>query len=227
LKTSSHTKPADIELLEFAKFPVLFAPFHGATVPVKLCELTEIQIMECGDISLIETLADKITKGHDIRKVKEAVKYAETLHKITRAALIAPTYQEILDMVGAKLNNAEIKKHLDELQKQVIPLSPTSTQRQELEEDIRRIRIWVDLILPSDFLNFVSCYSLGVNKTDIKKINEKMLLDFAILAEKAHKAPHEMIEGTFSSFNKHDIDRRAWYELYKFREREQNKKKAG
>lgn len=226
MKTLQRSKPEAIKEIEYAQLPVLFAPFYGTPVPVIIRKLTKIQIKSCGEISLIETLADKIQKERDIKKLREAIKYAEMMHKLVEVALVSPTYEQIKNVVGDKLNNQEIKNKLIELQKQSIVLKPTSAERIEIETEIQRLKIWIDLILPEDFLDYAVAYAIGINDTDIKKVNEKILLDAAIMGKRHHRPPHEYVcgdGGIFSDFNKDDIDARADYELYKFEKLQQKK----
>jgi hypothetical protein len=184
-------------------------------VIVKIRELTQAQIMACGEFSLIQTMADKIKQ----KKLKrhEIVAYAEQQHTVARAALVSPTYDEIIERIGNGINIDARKTELAELKKKVEGLTP-GPQRSALEEEIDSYRIWIDLILPDDFLGTIVAYSLGYNKSDIKLITEKMLLEAAWLAEKGHDNPHDHVgSGTFTDFNKYDIDRRAWMVLDDYR----------
>ncbi len=206
-----------LEKMEAAAIPIVTLPFHGVPVCVKLRELNQTQILACGDFSLIETFQDKILRKKNRVRRNEVVKYAAAQHSIARAALLSPTYDEIIGVIG-KGKDIEAKKvELAELREKLIGMKP-GTQRSALEEEIDTYQVWIDLLLPTDFLSALVAYCLGIHKSDIKTVSEKMLLDAAILAEKGHDNPHDHLSGTFTDFNKHDIDVRAWMVLADFKE---------
>jgi hypothetical protein len=193
-------------------------PFHGIYVWVKIRELTLNQINNCGDISLIETFQDKIRQKS--LKRKDLIKYAETQHKIVKEALISPTYEEILDRIGKDKSIDDKKKICEELKDKLKSMQP-GIRRSALEEEIDSLRIWIDLILPEDFISYICSYALQINKSEIKSISEKTLLDAAIIGEKYGKRPSEIVckDGIFTSFNELDIDKRAMFLLYEFKEK--------
>jgi hypothetical protein len=206
---------------EVAAFPILIAPFHGSPVPIKIRELTQAQILACGDFSLIETLEDKVISKHKKANIRDIIAYAERNHEVVKMSLVSPTYEQIFKIIGVKHNIKEAKKTLKEL-KEKLKQTKQSPQRSKLENEIDKLRIWYDLILPNDFMSFVVSYALGINKSDIKAVSEKMLLDAAILATRGNDNPADHIQGKFTPFMKDDINRRAWYFLDKFRK--ENKK---
>jgi hypothetical protein len=205
----------DIDRLEAAQYPLIAVNYHGSPALVKCRLLTSTQIQACGEFSLIQTEQDRINQ---IKKLtnKEIIEYANTMHNIVKESLVQPTYGQIMDMVQANELCINTKKKLEELRLKCQGL-PFDLQRKQLEDEIDKKRIWVDLILPEDFLSGIFCYALDLNRSDIKRITEEMLLNAAVLAEKWHKAPHEYITGMFTDFNKMDIDKRAFMLLYEKR----------
>lgn len=196
--------------IEAAAYPVLLVPFHGTPVPVKLRELTQAQLMACGNFSLIETLEDKIrTKTKKIR-IGDVIAYAERNHNIVKAALISPTYEQIKKILSQNIKVEEAREKLKEL-KEKLQHVKKGIQRSALEEEIDCMRIRCSFLLPDDFISYIVCYSLGIDKSDIKEISERMLVDAAILATRGNDNPADHIDGKFTPFMKDDINRRAWY----------------
>jgi hypothetical protein len=205
------SQPSALNIIETAQYPIIFAPFHGVHTPVKLRELTHAQILSCGSFSLIETFQDKIKREQLKKKptMREIYEYAELQHNIARASLVAPTYEEIFEVIGCDPKIDEKKKELKEL-RELLRKAQNGPERIKLEEEVATIEAFTNLLLPDDFLNFIFCYTLGIEKSDIKLLTEKMLLDAAIMAEKGHDNPADHITGIFTDFMKDDINKRAW-----------------
>ncbi len=180
-------------------------------------ELTQAQILSCGDFSLIETFADKVAKKRLKYATKEILAYAERSHAIARAALVHPTYDEIVAVFGKDKKMLDARGRLDELEKK-LGAAPPGRERDILDEQIRGLRIWVDLILPEDFLAVVVGYALGLDKSEIKTVSEDMLINAAVLAERGHDNPADHIGGRFTDFMRDDINTRAWLLLHQKRE---------
>jgi hypothetical protein len=147
--------------------------------------------------------------------------YAEAQHAIARAALMSPTYDEIMDRIGKGKDIDKKKLELEELKKS-LESCPPGPQRSTMEEEIDSYKIWIDLILPTDFLAALIAYCLGVNKSDIKKVSEKMLLNLAIMAVKGNDNPHNHIDGDLTPFNLYDIDFRSWLIYADYLEEQKN-----
>lgn len=204
------------------KYSLIFAKFSGTPVPVVVRELTQAQIMACGDFSLIETFQDKIRMKKKL-KIREIVAFAERNHNISKAALISPTYEQIFEVIGIDPQIKEKLKEIEEL-KTEIKKTKSGPKRASIEEALDNLKIWTYLLLPEDFTAAITCFALGIDKTDIKLITEKMLLDAAILATNGHNDPHTHIDGLFTAFNKDDINRRAWIIYAEYRKENSNTK---
>lgn len=216
-------RPTVLDRIEAAKFPVVIVPFHGEPIPVVLQELTQAQILSCGEFSLVETFKDKIRKKNLNKKtaLRDITEYAEKANAICRIALVKPTYDEIVQTVSGA-NIQEKKKQLEEIEEQISGMNP-GPQRTELQNEINNLRVWCDLLLPEDFTATILSYVLGIEKSDIKQITEEALLHAAILAERGHDNPADHIQGEFTAYMKDDINRRAWIELEDYRkERKKN-----
>ena len=188
------------------------APFCGVMIPIRLRELTQAQIMSCGEFSLISTFEDKIRAGVSNFTPREIIAYSERHYNILRESLISPTFDELIAACSKDFKTEEYKKQLAELEEKLGCLE-SGKERDSMIDEIHRLEVWCNFILPDDFVAYVVGYALGVSKSDIKKVTQKMLIDAAILAEKGHDNPCDHISGNFSDFNKDDINRRAWYYL--------------
>ncbi len=197
-----------LEKIKIAQFPLLALPFYGAPVICKIRELNQAQIMECGDFSMIETFADKIRKSIKPRR-RDVVQYSQIMHNIARAALVEPTYDKIIAVIGCGPDFENEKRKLKDLQEKIASIA-NGPMRQSLEEEIDSFMVKINLLLPSDFLAALTSYVLGLHKSDIKMLTEEMLYNAACLAQLGHDNPHDHIAGRFTDFNKYDIDVRAW-----------------
>jgi len=199
------------------QFPVIMVPFYGAMMPVKVRRLTDAQISACGSISLIETFEDKIRKNKSKYNLREIVAYSERMHRLVKEALVSPTYRQIMEQFGHNQRVVEYKIQFEEL-KIKLKSCPNAQERRSLEEEIDNIKVWVNYLLPEDFLGSIISFVLGVEDSDIKQLTKDILLESAVLAERGHDNPHDHIHGAFTPFMEKDIDRRAWYYLEKERE---------
>jgi hypothetical protein len=198
-----------LDIIADAQYPIIAVPFAGITVPVKLRELTQIQIQACGDMSLIQTFADKVRQKSSRVRMVDLLQYADRYHKIAELSLVAPTYDQIMRMFDRDRKVADARAQVAELREK-LKETPNTAERRALEEEIDGLAIWCDLLLPEDFLGAIMSYALGVDKSDIKEVSEKMLLEAAMLAQRGGDNPADHLDGRFSAFMKDDINRRAW-----------------
>lgn len=206
-----------IQAIADAQFPVVVLPFYGVPVCVKLRELTQAQLYACGgaEFSLIETFQDRI-RNKKPPTLQEMVDYAEVQHRIAKRALACPTYEQIMEVAGAGIDRDAKQRELDELEALI-----AKTGDMKLEERIAGVRVWLDLLLPSDFLAGVCSYAMGIDKSDIKDITEKTLYDAAVLAKLGHDNPSDHVHGAFTPFMRDDINRRAWA-IFAEKQKEEN-----
>lgn len=217
-------EPSALEIVRDAKYPLIAAPFFGQKLMVQVRELTQAEIASIGEFSLIETFYDKVMKKDGLARDKwrELVRYADRTHDICKAAMFCPTYEQVMLALGADPEIDRRREELDELRENLTH-APDGRERRELEAEIDRLRIWVDLLLPEDFSAWIVAYALGLDRSDIRKVTENMLVEAAVLAELGHDNPHDHIEGRFTEFNKVDIDKRAWL-LWSERKAEEQRK---
>lgn len=209
-------KKESLEKMQQAMYPIIEAPFFGEPIPVMLKELNETQIRACGDFSLIETFESKLQRKVSGFNMREKIAYSERMRKIAEAALFSPTYLEIMSIAkqDKRLESIrEQKKNIDAL----IVKAPKGKLLSALKEEREDLEVHINFFLPLDFLNFITCYVLGIAKSDIKEVSENMLLEAAILATRGHDNPADHLDGRFTPFMITDINKRAWhiYEDYK------------
>ena len=193
-----------------AALPIVTLPFFGEPVQVQLRSLTQAQIYACGgtDISLIETLHDKIATRKK-PTLKEIVRYSEIYHEIAKRSLHAPTYQQIMDTLGVDVDTEELRKEILKLHEELY-LLPNGPESDALDLEITRLEVSANLLLPDDFLAGIVGYALGINKSDIKEVNEEMLYNAAVAAKLGGDNPADHLHGRFTAFMRDDINRRAW-----------------
>lgn len=177
-------------------------------VPVKVRKLSEAQITACGNISLIKTFEDKVAQANIRHNMKEIVAYCDRMHELTKRALVAPTYEQIMEQFAHDKHIIEARKQLDELKLQ-LKKTPNGLKRRSLEEEIDNTRLWIDLVLPNDFMGTIISWTLGIDTSDIEELTRSALLEAAILAERCHNSPADHIKGAFTPFMVKDINRRA------------------
>lgn len=196
-----------IEKIKQSSKTLIFAPFHGTPVPVVVRELTQAQVMACGDFSMIETFKDKISRPEKMDFVR-ILEYADRHHDICKKAILYPTYDDIIKAAGAG-SLGDTKREAKELRKKLEEM-PLGSEREALEKEIDSLLIWTDLILPDDFTAAIVSYSLGIEKSDIKDLTEEILHKAAILAERGHDNPADHVSGIFTDYMRDDINSRAW-----------------
>jgi len=189
-------------------YPAIMVPFFGAIVPVVVRKLTHAQIKACGDFSLIETVNDIIARDRKL-SVREMINYGEMQYSILKKALVSPTYDQIMSINKADELRINAEKEIEEID-ELIDSLPIGPKRSRLEKERDTLRLQLEFLPPHDFVGTVIAYALGVNESDIKEITEDMLYEAANLAKLGHDNPSNHIHGTFSEFNKEDINNRAW-----------------
>ena len=207
-----------LEQIRDAEYPLVMVPFHGTMVPVVLRKLTQSQIRACGDFSLIQTFEDKVRAKSSNLTMGEINAYAKRYHRIAEAALVEPTYDEILGIFSADSVVLAARVKLDELGS-MLEETPRGPKRAALEEEIESMRIWCDLVLPIDFLSAIMSYALDIEASDIGEVTTEVMLDIAILAERGSDNPADHLDGRFTPFMKDDINRRAWTVYGQWREK--------
>ena len=207
----------DLDKIEAAEFSVVCLPWKGSPCMVKLRNLDDIEIQSIGNFSLIEIDEYKWSRSQAKTPWGDLLAYADQNAKICRAALVAPSYDQIFEAIGKTDFNGRVKAQVEHINSLLGDMLD-GPAKQELEGMRDSLILAWGVLLPDDFMAGVVSFSLGIKKSDIKKVTDDMLCSAAILAERGHRAPHEYIHGAFSDFNIRDIDMMAWIVLDRRRE---------
>jgi hypothetical protein len=198
--------------IDMLRYPIIMAPLLGTLIPVMVKQLTDIEARAIGDFSLIESFHDSINEGQkqSFRKMRD---YIELQHRITEAAMVKPTYQDLYAHFTKRDGLDQHKADIAKIEAELATMRP-GPKRSELEEDLAGLELMVYFALPTDFTAYITAYSLGIDQTDIKKLSEDMLRTAAIMAEKGHDNPVDHIGGRFERWPgdklfTEDINRRA------------------
>jgi hypothetical protein len=194
--------------------PVLMVPYNDNPVPVKLRQLRHVEIKDCGDFSLIETMRDKIISKRKKITPEQMVNYSELQHNILKKAMVSPTYEELMKLNEFDVLRIESEKGIKAIKDQLGLLKASPKKRDltnELNQRIMDTQYW----LPPDFVSYIMSYSLRIDDTDIKLVSEDMLYSAAIKAKNGNDNPADHIHGVFTDFNREDINERSWIVYYK------------
>jgi hypothetical protein len=212
--TTTHSpEKTALEIIRDAEYPLVATQWKGVPVLVKCRELTQVQIMAAGSFSLINL--GEVREGPF--RWAQWVAYAEQSYKLLRLALVSPSYGELFELVGKGSSVKEAEEKFRSIDALLVDM-PRGPRRQEYEAERDGLRCLFDLILPDDFVAPLVAYAVGIGKSDIKKVTRDMLLTSAILAERGHDNPADHIDGTFTPFNRDDINARAWEVLNAWRD---------
>ena len=193
----------DIKQFEDIEHHIIAVPFHGKLVLVKGRELSPLQIRAIGKFSLVKT--GNKTGASDWRQIASIF---ELQHKIVKAWLVSPTYDELMNVAGLGEYAKETEKRIKEVALEIMNL-PTGPQKSELEQELASLRMLSDLVLPNDFTSTITDYALKRNETDINLVTDEILIEAATLREIQGGRVSDYIPGNLSEFNKVDIDERG------------------
>lgn len=228
--STMYNTPISTEKLESIRFPVIMTPFYGVMVPLMLRELNQAQIQSCGNFSMITTFADKVADLSRKKRPEDINESMSFMHRIVEESLVQPTYKQIMEIYDKDNLVHEARNKLKELKEKLMQAKP-GPQRTELNKEIEELKLWTEYLLPEDFLGHIVSFALGVDKSDIKKISEEMLLESAILAEKGHDNPADHLDGLWPKaqrgFYEADINKRAWFILDEWKRKNNRKNKKG
>lgn len=182
-------------------------PWNGVHVPVIVRELRYPEIRAIGDFSLIETFSDMMTNKRKVT-VAEMIQYSELQYNIVKAALVSPTYDEIMSTCEYPLIAEQVKKEIALLQTEIDNL-PDGPKAEKLQDDLDLKRMEYEFILPADFIGTIMSYALQIDKTDIKLVSEDMLFEAAVRANNSNGSIADHLPGNFSDFNREDIINRG------------------
>lgn len=189
----------DKTILE-AETKLIAALWKGTECMVKVRELSDVQIHAIGNLSLIQL--DKMNVAADDRRWAE---FSSMHHRIVKAALVSPTYDEIFTMIGKSDLAKDAEAAFVEITKEIAAMS-AGPERKLFEQRAASLKSLFDLLMPDDFLITVSYYALGRNKSEIDLVTEQILWESALLQKKMGGRISDYCRGMFTDFNKRDID---------------------
>jgi hypothetical protein len=200
---------------------LIFVPWNGENIPVRVRELSDLQIQAIGQFSLIEMNA-----GPKCTSWESVASLAVMQNEITRAALVCPTYDEIFKIIGENDLTDRMRAKYLEIQKELIKL-PRGPEKSALQNRAEALRLLFEAVLPNDFLAAVTGWVTGVERTDIKLVTKDILLNAAILQRKYGGRASDYCTGNLSDFNKRDIDTQALIVFAEFEKQIVAKQKKG
>lgn len=193
--------------------------WKGTPVIVKVRELSPLQLKAIASFSLIRT--EDSVPIHDMRKIARGL---EIQHKIVRAALVSPTYEQLYDIAKVGKLSQDIEDEVRAIQKMILQM-PSGPEKTELEKDIAASRILFELTLPNDFTSEITKYITKQDSTEIGLVTKEMLLECGAKAHRSGGRPSDYCPGILTDFNKLDIDDRA-EEIYQAEVKKLEKRKA-
>ena len=211
-----------IQKMGEASFPVLPLPFNGTTVFCKVRCLNRVQLRAVGEFNLIDIRTSVEKEEPSLQDMINVINWQEALIKET---LISPTFEEIHDKVYGQDNRiTELKEKLELIRNKIKEVP--ANERAPLVKEADSIELYIGSLLPDDFMNAVTTWATGVDRSDIKKLTREMLLEAAILASNGRDNPASHMEGDFLDIHKDEINKTAWIVYNEF-QRDKEKEKSG
>jgi len=214
--------PSAIERIGAYSVDPIIVKYNGHLIEIVCKQLTTYaEVKACGNFSLIETFHDKLLRKELEKDIaySDIIAYSEFQYNVMRAALINPTFDEIYKTIleTRRINKSEIDKGIKFIQTKLDELEIKHGSQKEIKlfaDELAVNKMQYEFIFPADFIGDVVSYALQIDETDIKKVSADMLYEVALLAQKGHDNPSDHLSGVFTDFNRADIDKRSWLELY-------------
>ena len=197
-------------------YQYVYVPFGEARVWMELRSLNATQIQECGNISLIETLAKKNKPSRE-----EALELRNTIENLAKAVMNSPTWAEFEALVYGRDNVIRERKAEFEALRERVKGDP-ALERQ-FRGEMESLEVFLGYLLPENTLQFLARYALGLDVSDVKKLTADRLLEAAAWAKRHNGKPHEYFEGAvLTDRDRNEIDAAAaalYYEKYERRKK--------
>jgi hypothetical protein len=201
------TRPDSIENIDRAAFPVIPFSFNGSTIACKVRCLNGVQLRAIGEFSLIDISKISEKEAPSLQDIINTRNWQEAVIKET---LISPTFNEILDKIYSKDNRINELKARAKKIRHLIDKVEDNKDKKDLQKEIDSIELYIGTLLPDDFMNDVTAWATGSNRTDIKKLTRETLLEAAILANNGKDNPADHLSGNFLDWHKDEINKAAW-----------------
>ena len=214
-----------LEIIKANTERILFFPWNGTPVPVKIRMLNKTQIDSCGDFSL---LSDRLaSEDASPLEFSDLITIKNIQEKLLERSIVEPTFKEILNVAGASDLVTSIREQLS-IHKATLKTkgNPKDKEYREIEAEIDSLELYLGFLLPDDFMASITEYILQLNNTDINLVSQDMLLESAFLAKRGNDNPSDHIDGIFTEHQKSDINKTAWIIYDRFLEQEKIKKET-
>lgn len=208
-----YVEPSILDRADMALHETLIIPFSGVPLPFVLRKPELFEIISVGNFSVFGD-----SKQNDLT-IEQLRDYAKIQSKMAEIVLVAPTYDQIYEVAGARVARDSIKARIRELVDSVVLNESDKDLERAVKKEIAVLQMRLEYSLPNDFLSFVFSWAIGNDREKITALSKDLIVEAAILAEKAHKSVSDYIGGSFSAFTRYDLDRYAALLLYEFRKK--------
>ena len=198
-----------LERIRGGLFHWVLVPFNKTEVWCQLRCLNQSQLEACGDMSCIMPQGEGKEKPGKERLL-EIRNYQEAL---CRAVMNKPLFDDIFKLVGAEdFVLSEKREQLAEIRRAIDGNkgSLTEIELDNLNVKADTLELFLGYILPTDTMDFITWWAMGLDVSNIKKIPYNKFLEAAILAERNKGAPTDYISGVYTDHDKNDINKHAW-----------------
>ncbi len=216
------TQEEEKKRLYEASYPLLVAPWHNTQTMIRVRYLSDSVTLACGDFGLIKAFGESLDNGQP-PTIEQMNAYATRHDEICKLCLAEPTYDELMEIVGAHVNKKEIERQLAEIRVQFGRL-PRGPEKAQLKKEYEALELTSKFLLPANFMAYVVNYALQIDKSDINNVTEDMLLNCAVLASRCHDKPSDHFPGFLTPRMIKEFDNRA---LVLFDEDQKKKTKNG
>jgi hypothetical protein len=187
-----------------AKLPIVTTFWNGAPCLIRCRELSPEFLQVLGGFKLLD-LADLQAGRVPLSEIRA---YAKQSSKILKVFLDAPSFEDLFALIDRADMAKGPEARFREIEAQIESMPP-GPQRQELEFETGLSRVLFDLVFPTDFIEPLVMFAVGIEKETARKAAMGMLLELAKDAEAEGGAPSDYMPGPFTDFIREDLDRRA------------------
>lgn len=210
-----------LEVIRGGLFHWIAVPFNDAVVWCKLRTPRLTELESAGATSLIEQETDEVASLDDyikLRNIQEA-------H--AKCVLVEPSFDEIYKLVtGEDAWFNQRKKELEEIK--AIPLDGLSAiQKDEIQKRIFKAELAIAFVLPDDTMTFLSNWALGVDVTEIRKVNDEKFLEAALMSRRYGGKATDYIKGAFTERDEGDMNKYAMVVEQRFNEQKKVEQEVG
>lgn len=205
-----------LEVIRNASIWWVPAPFHTTYLWVKLRCLNAMQISAISKMSIIDARTEEEKKDFKATR-KIVIDIANDQEAITKAALIYPTFEEIVKAT-MDIDIIEKRKELEELKKELEKIDKKDKRYKEFDKKIYEKELFLAFPLPTNFMSFIYSWVRGIDITNAKLLSREHLLSAAIKAINGHDNPHDHVHGIFSDKDETEIDDAAWFVYGQYQE---------